>query len=333
MKRVVVPSFEAFSELIEFGRTLERETDLCLDFSKLGFAKPSGMVLLSQLISRAVSRGKVASFTNAGSRSYPANMGFYEACGLDVERAVARGGVNYLPLQRVDLNRWRDLADSNNQPYGAYVDQRVGRLAYVITREARGDLFDLVKYCMREVVRNALEHGGGDSLWVCGQFWPQRNEVELTIYDNGMGIRKGLRSNPSFASLVSDRDAIRLAILPSMSGKKVYKDRSDISRDDGDGPWSNSGFGLYITSQLARECGFFVLGSGDSIQQLSGNSKSDREFGLNGSYISMRFDVSELQRTAKRVEEIASKGEGFAKRHFAAGAEVLASAASKFIVQ
>lgn len=177
-----------------------------------------------------------------------------------------------------------------------------------------------------------MEHGEGESMWICGQYWPQSNQVELCIFDNGVGVRRGIIKNEKFSSIKNDRDAIRIAIMPSTSGKKVYGSEAEIQAKDITGRWGNSGFGLYVTSQFARESGFFVIGSGSSYQQISGSENKKGGFGLSGTYIAMHFHVGGLLRTATRVNEIVNKGESFARRHFASGAEVMASAASKFIV-
>jgi hypothetical protein len=332
MVTLLVPPFTSGSEIVAFGRDLDGAREVTLDFSSVGFAMPSGMVLLSQFIAQAVRDGRVIGFTGAAPYGYPANMGFFDICGLDVPKHNAPGNENYLPLQAIDLNEWRAYAVASGLPFGQLADQRVGRMAFLLTRTYRGDLFDLLKYCLREIVRNSLEHGEGSTLWVSGQYWPYSHEVELSIYDNGIGIRSAITQNMRFSSINNDRDAIRLAIMPSTSGKKLYASANDIDCNDGLGQWSNSGFGLYITSQIARGCGSFVVGSGASYQEISGHENKKGEFGLSGTFVSLRLHVGGLRLVASAVSEIAQKGESFARRHFASGAEVLASAASKFLV-
>lgn len=331
MKALIVPSFESGEAIMSFGSMLNGSESAILDFSEIGFAKPAGMILLSQFISRAVNEGKVRDITGTGSYTYPANMGFYQCCGLDVPRHDAPGNGNYLPLKSVDLVAWRQAAVERNLSFGELADQRVGRMAYLIARADRGDLFDLIKYCLREVVRNALEHGEGDALWIAGQYWPQNHEVELSIFDNGIGVWRGIVQNEKFAGISNDRDAIRLAIMPSTSGKKMYGEGAPGRAEVAESKWENSGFGLYVTSRLARESGYFVIGSGENYRQLSGANIKTGTFGLSGTFISMHFDVEGLRRTAPRVNEIVDKGERIAKRRFASGDDVTASAASKSV--
>lgn len=330
--RFSVPDFSSGDRIIEFSQELRACESAVLDFSELGFAKPAGMVLLSQIIREAVEAGKIIHFEGATPYGYPANVGFFDCCLLDVPRRDAAGGENYLPLQCVNLESWRASAIQNNIPFGELANQRVGHMAYLISREFRGDLFELIKYCLREIIRNAMEHGRGEKMWLSGQYWPGNNEVELCIFDKGVGIRASLTENERFSSVSSDRDAVRLAILPSISGKRRYGSAGEIEAEDDTGRWGNSGFGLFVTSQLAKDSGYFAIGSGSGYQQLSGHESKRGDFGLDGTYIAMHFNVAGLRRTAAKVEQIVTKGESFARRYFASGADVLASAASKVLV-
>lgn len=332
MKSIIVPQFVAIDDIITFGAELLSGPPVSLDFSYVGFAKPTGMVLLSQFVSKAVELGLVGDITGVESYGYPANVGFFEACSLTVPRYAGAGGENYIPVHSRDLAIWRAAALGRKMPYGQYANHQAGRPAYLVTRTTKGDLFELVKYCIREIVRNSMEHGGGKNLCMAGQYWPQRHEVELCIYDNGIGVLASISENEKFRNVSGDDAAIRLAVLPSTSGKKTDMTEKAPDGQNPEQDWGNSGFGLYVTSQLARESGRFFIGSGDRFLDLRGTEKRRGDFGLNGTLISMSFDVEALERTANKVASVVGKGESFARRHVGASAEVMASAASKFIM-
>lgn len=330
MIKIPVPHFENASGISNFIGQLRHVKNVELDFSQIGYASPSGMVLLSSSIAKAVNEGRIANFVNAKDYVYPANIGFFDACGLDVKKYQSNGSSTYYPLTVHDLDQFRDNAKIQKKSLGEYIDFKVGRLAYLITRKSSGDLFYLIKFCLRKLVRNAAEHSEGKSLSICGQYWQGNGKVELAFLDDGIGLMHSLNQNPRFESLKSDLSAIRVAMLPSTSGKKIY-DAAQPSAQKTDDIWENSGFGLYMTSQLARECGEFTLISGSAAQFLKQDTKADMPFNLIGTFVSIVLDVSELQRTETRIKAIADKGESFAKRHFHSGAEVIASAASRFI--
>lgn len=68
-------------------------------------------------------------------------------------------------------------------------------------------------------MRNVVEHSKLDLIEYCGQYWPSRHMVEVAILDVGNGVRRGLRHNP-YLNISSDRDALHLALLPWVSGKR-----------------------------------------------------------------------------------------------------------------
>lgn len=79
MSTLTVPNFSALGKIIDFGAELSSSQDVVLDFSRTGFAKPMGMVLLAQIILRANREGRISDFTGAEPMGYPANMGFFDA--------------------------------------------------------------------------------------------------------------------------------------------------------------------------------------------------------------------------------------------------------------
>ena len=165
-----------------------------------------------------------------------------------------------------------------------------------------------------------------------GQFWPQKREFSLAVLDEGIGLRRALSGNPKFANLDSDLSAIRIALLPSTSGKKIYDGSEFDDKDDAEGEWGNSGFGLYMTSQIARRSGAFVIGSGDSRVEIRGGKKLTSRYGLPGTLVSLTVNVDRLGRLEASLRNLSEQGEAFARRYLTAGAEVIASAASRLIM-
>lgn len=319
--------------MCDFACELRSSSVVALDFSRTGFATPTGMLVLASLIEEAVREGRAPIQSGITPRDYPSNMGFYAACGLDVPKYDSPGGVTYYPITRFDVVQLRARATELKIPIGAHVNVTVGRLAYLITRQTTGDLFYTVKYCLREILRNVAEHSQSDHLLVMGQYWPERSQVELAVLDRGIGLRKALSENPKFLGLASDRNAIRLALLPSTSGKKVYDASESLLEEDAEGEWGNSGFGLYVTSQMARRTGSFIIASGDARLEISGNQKRSGAFFLSGTLVSMKMDVRRLGRLEPMLKQISDRGEALAKRFLTDGADVLASAASRLIMQ
>lgn len=333
LKGLYVPEFGDFDGMQKFASELRSSSIVALDFSRVGFATPTGMLVLASLIEEAVREGRVPIQSGINPRDYPSNMGFYAACGLDVPKYAAPGGATYYPITRFDVGQLRARASELKIPIGAHINVTVGRLAYLITQKTSGELFYTVKYCLREIVRNVAEHSQSDHLLVMGQYWPERNHVELSVLDRGVGLRAALSENPKFSYLASDRNAIRLALLPSTSGKKVYDVTGSLLEEPAEGEWDNSGFGLYVTSQMARRTGSFTIASGDARLEMTGNQTRSGTFFLSGTLVSLRMDVALLGRLEPALKQISDRGEAIAKRFLTAGADVLASAASRLTMQ
>lgn len=95
---VVVPAFSDLNGILEFGRELQNKDQVVLDFTEVGFARPTGMLLLSSIIAESVDEEKIVANIGATANDYAANMGFYEACKIDVPRGNAPGGATYYPI-------------------------------------------------------------------------------------------------------------------------------------------------------------------------------------------------------------------------------------------
>lgn len=116
-------------------------------------------------------------------------------------------------------------------------------------------------FVIRELLRNIPEHSQSKSIWYCAQYWPTYDLVELAILDEGIGISKSLADSYEFRELYNnDYEALKLALELGVSGTF-----SSTRRSIGTGDWKNSGYGLYMVSQMCAELGAsFIIASGDS---------------------------------------------------------------------
>ena len=126
------------------------------------------------------------------------------------------------------------------------------------------ELQNLLSYSIKEVFQNLFEHSDSDTLYYCAQYWPKSEKVEFAVADFGVGIRKGLGQNPNFW-FKTDKGAVKYSLLQSVSGKTHQPHRSEN--------WFNSGYGLYMTTRLARNGGNFVVVSGNTAIHLTRQNK------------------------------------------------------------
>ena len=330
---LTVPECGDIPAIIALHRELEKGDAAAIDFTRLGFAVPSGMVLLAHILKSAKSADKIRSITGYSDYDYSANVGFYQACGFDIPRHEARGGETYYPVTTFTQESVAQEIQRSGGPIGEYINHMVARPAYLITRKTSGNFYETVKYALREIVRNVAEHSKADYFTMCGQYWPNKRSVQVAIADCGIGIVNGLKQNPNYSHIKSDKNALRLALFPATSGKRIYYNRADISTpSEPENIWENSGFGLYILSQIAKTCGKLFIGSGDSYIEIHGARRTYGDFGIPGTFIFIDVDIDKVGAIDRRLKDITARGESFAKRYITRGAAPIASASSKRII-
>jgi hypothetical protein len=256
---------------------------------------------------------------------YAAHMGFFRAFGPSYgkEPGEATGSSRYLPLTcltREDVDR---SAKQQLTYWQQVVEDKARRLAKILLQKESGEEVDTVTYALRELLRNVFEHSGADELWFCGQYWPTRDTVELAVLDEGKGIRQGLAQNP-YLDITTDYDALKCALLPGVSGT-VFQGRR-APRDD---PWANSGYGLYMTSQLCRGAGAFRICSGSACLTLDDSTSIRMPGTFDGTAICMRYMPSKIEHLTATLGELSREGERIARAF--RGANISPSAASKFL--
>lgn len=147
------------------------------------------------------------------------------------------------------------------------------RLAFMLTQEKVSQVYKTFSYSIREIIRNVFEHSLSESAWICGEYWPSRNNAQIAIMDEGIGILRSLKNNSNYSILKNDKEANNLALEAGVSctlGQKQYA--SQI--------WQNSGYGLYMAKSLCLKGGFFILSSGEHTIFLKKHTKKNMSLQL-----------------------------------------------------
>lgn len=173
----------------------------------------------------------------------------------------------------------------------------------MLSRKNSGDLYDTLVYSFREIMRNVVEHSNAEQFAFCAQYWPTYSKVEAAIIDRGDGLTRTLKRNPNL-DIESDHDSLNFALMPGISGrafKGAPKQR---------GNWANSGYGLYMTSRLARQGGSFFIASGETGMYLSEEKRRHLETPFQGVALNLSFNVdrlSELKSSLSRFRDEAAE--------------------------
>lgn len=220
--------------------------------------RPFGMLMVSQAIRQYKNHNAavIMAPTNLPGNdieSYAAHMGFFDACGMNIEKPFgnARGGMTYLPITQVT---------NPGLLHGRDIEILSLKLAQQLTRQNSGALVETLKYSFTEIIRNVAEHAQSPDYWYCAQYWDSKGIAEIALLDCGRGLFTSLSQNPYLRPhLVDHRSAVKYALMPGISGAMW---QGKPQRDDD--VWQNSGFGLYMNYRICAEGGNFFIASGDT---------------------------------------------------------------------
>lgn len=311
--RIRLPHQISSPTIFEFARDLDslyQHDEVTVDFSGCEFFTPYGMLFMAAKLRSFQARSPDLKIAFAGYREhqYPAHMGFFRMFGFEYGRDLgeAAGGHDYLPLTSVDRADLYEAAGDRFTELPDLIQRHADRIADVIARskEKNGPLFDALSYSVREVIRNVFEHSQANTVYYGAQYWPKSNKVEFAVADLGVGVRRGLGENPNFR-FRTDKEAIEYSLLPSVSGKTHLPRTSDV--------WFNSGYGLYMTSRLARNGGNFVIASGDMAIHLSRMTKRNYRTSFPGTALRFNLDVSEIGDVQARLNQFRKEGADIAE--------------------
>lgn len=216
--------------------------DLAFDFSGLRYVRTVPVALFARelrlLVAKRARFGlKTCSVGHDDDKSvalaYLAFIGFFDFIGLPgigrKVRATAEvaGRHPYLAITKYSYQRFKVAAEYD--PYRTeydYISEEARRIARLLkTTDTRNSLS---AYAVCEVLRNAYEHSGSADFYAMGQVWPD-GCLELVVMDDGNGILKTLKGK--YPKLTSERDAIREAMKPGVSGSDFTK-RKGGGRED-----------------------------------------------------------------------------------------------------
>lgn len=200
-----------------------RREDVVLDFSTCTFLHQNAVAFLGGLI-RTLQRAGCGVSARLGTLSprVKANLnrnGFLYRLGLS-DAPIPIG--NSIPFRE----------DQNANSVMQYLrNDWLGRGWVNVSNAVQ----DVIATAVWEIYGNAFEHGASPvGVFSCGQRYPQRHEIALTVVDFGAGIPGTVRGVPTLES-ISDPDAIEWALMPGTTSKP-----------------GNRGVGLNILAEFIR---------------------------------------------------------------------------------
>lgn len=319
-----VPDLVA-SNALKFCRSLNYmnlnniDEKIYFDFGNIRTCDPFPMLIVSHEIRNRVNEiNRLNCYARNCSNTYAKHMKFFKACGLSQgeEVEISRGNSKYSCITKMSV---ADLKKECIQSYDKIqdvIDKRAKTMASIV---AQGNVkFEKwLSFVIREIIRNIPEHSKSDIIWYCAQYWPSYDLVELAIMDEGIGIRESLRENVNYINEAnSDENAIRLSLKPGVSG-------TNISRNFNQSEWDNSGYGLYMVSEMCAELdASFILASGDSairVKKINGIIEYESiDTKVHGTAIQIRIRPSSTVDYEEVRRKIVQRGEDIAKKDVSA---------------
>lgn len=318
-----VPDVESALALV--SRISEATKPLDVDLSEIDFVPPGPALLLSSTLRRTEMRPIIND--TAGGFSYAAHIGFFDACGIpNVGKRMgeASGSRGYSPIRYLEIEGINRDARKQGNTVPEFLQIKGENLARLLTQGANPQVLRVVRYAMREILRNCVEHSKSTALWYSGQYWDSQHMVEVAVLDEGVGMLATLNRNAGELVGITDEElAIRMALLPAVSG---------VPEKQRKGYWANSGFGLYVTRKICtRGAGSFGVVSNSAAIILGENGENKLKSAFQGTLIQMRLDTSKLdQLNGAFAEDIAREGEAEAEAR--TGKKSPASSGSRSVV-
>ena len=291
-------------------KPLDTELDkLDFDFRWCAFAEPLPLLYLASRIRQFKSNNPGVETSVILPKNpdkpflgYARHIGFFDLIGVPEGRKVGEAWTSdtFFPITSWDIEATRK--DAGTRPVAEKVDDFSADMAKVLMHTEKGDVFDMVQYGIREIVRNSMEHSKGSECIFLGQYWPQTGEAEIVALDNGVGISETLWDN-EYVDFSNNLAGLKLSLFPGISG---------VSRDERvnqDSYWGNSGFGLYILSKLFGEFGEFNLLSNNDWIRLSKGRQFNYSCNFSGTAVSVRFPTNALEKAKRELPGIIKNGE------------------------
>ncbi|ELV8625336.1 hypothetical protein QNF03_001983 [Vibrio cidicii] len=320
MITIFFPTYFDRDTLAGFFKELEKHinTDnVCLDCSTIRFSKPTAMLVAGSKIrtwvrsrhGRGLKTRKKGVDTYSSVHSYLKHIGFFDFVLMGEGNCVgeARGSSTYIPITRITKPVLTPDRNTLEQWYED-IQSKVRGLARVISGKPETHQDNrMYNYAFREIIRNVFEHSGCEECYVFGQRW-FNGHVEIAVVDEGVGIGCTLRET---LGDISDSEALKQAIKPGVSRTSQLSDAENT--------FDNSGFGLYVLTEVARSFGWYALGSNSAKLIGYGSTLEESTLNFNGTYFGFRLtrspsDFSSLAKDIINTGEQEANLEGIARK-------------------
>lgn len=239
---------------------------------------------------------------------YACHMAYFQAAGFPEGKmpGEAPGSATYIPLTNINLAELHQEAIhmGNCWEQGDVIEEKSKELSHILAQN-NTELRILLQYLIREAIRNIPEHAETSSVWLCGQNWHNRNLAEIAILDEGIGIYESLRRNRIHRDYITSKgEALEWAIKPGVS---TSFDPARGQRSEN--AWANSGFGLYMISEICKATGgWLTLVSDSKCMRIYSNNKQLVDTSFHGTALGIRVQTSGIKNAQQLINQMNKQG-------------------------
>lgn len=311
-KDILIPDLKV-GNVLDFCNTnynFSEGSEVTYDYSHMTHFEPFGMLLLGSKIRKIQRESPGVNFYDRDYKKhgYAAHMGFFQSVNQDYgnKPGEANGSGNYVPITEIRIKDLRIESYEKSEEIQDTIERKSISLSKVLS-QGNIVLQEVISYSIRELMRNIVEHADSEDIWIAAQAWTSKDLVEIAILDEGVGIKQAISVNPNL-EIESEEDAIRISIEPGISGK-AFRHKGRMRKQKGS-IWDNSGYGLYVTSEICQLGGTFLICSGGCALIMSNNKYKTRSTNFKGTAIRMRLKISEINKFgASLIQSIVKRGE------------------------
>lgn len=319
--KIILPNLSTSKALSFCGTLPKSETaeTYYFDVSQIKNYEPLPMLLTSAAIRQFCNQRKLMSrnvqllYEDNSDYQYACHMGYFQAAGFYQGKAPgeAYGSTTYIPLTKLNIQDMQKESALSGKFFnqGDLIESKSDELAKVLAQD-NTELQKLLRYIIREAIRNVPEHAETNEVWICGQYWHNRDLAEIAILDEGIGVFKNLKRNPIHREFITNNEeALRWAIKPGVS-VTFNPARGQRNNDF----WANSGYGLYMISEICKVTqGWFTFVSGQDCLRVYPNTVSSYTTYFNGTALGIRITPSCVKTYQALIDSVRKNGETAAK--------------------
>jgi hypothetical protein len=311
LKEIFVPININYKTALDFSRQLKRvnlSQHKKVAINIRNFAKSNGRIepfSALMIINSIKAFHKLASENNvdvsllfikeqAIINKYAKHLRFYSSLNLPIgdppsEDYIGSSVSSFIPIMKVDVSGIKMSPDEHGE-----IKSISSQISTVASRGNK-EIFKYLDFCIIEIIRNVIEHSESKHLWYAAQYWSTDNCVEISIMDEGMGIQTSLENE-----LGDEEKLLKFSLIPGCSSKPTTHYIGDHA--------DNSGFGLYMISEIGKSSGDFIISSNSESLKISNSEEDYTTCLLSGTIIRLRLYIEELKNYETQKEDLIKKG-------------------------